>query len=260
VSIGLQIWRFQTEHCNSAERDMSQNVLSNRPLYLQVRDALVERIAEAIWKPGVSIPNEGDLAREFGVSPGTMRKALDLIEGEHLITRRQGRGTFVNDQGSDRLASRFNSICGADGELIVSQIIEEEITEGEANDMECRRLRLQAADNVFRISRVHAHAGQTFMFEETSMPASLFPGLLQKTELPQPLAVVAQRHGVLLGKAQERISVGRASTNAAAVLGIAPRGPILELDRVILALNGRPIEWRISQCNLLSQHYLAEVL
>ena len=54
------------------------------------------------WKPGSAIPNESDLAREFGVSAGTMRKALDLMEGEHLLTRRQGRGTFVNDQSLRR--------------------------------------------------------------------------------------------------------------------------------------------------------------
>ena len=64
---------------------------STRPLYLQLRDALAERIAHGEWKPGTAIPNESDLAREFGVSSGTMRKALDMMEAEHLLTRRQGR-------------------------------------------------------------------------------------------------------------------------------------------------------------------------
>jgi DNA-binding FadR family transcriptional regulator len=40
--------------------------------------ALVRRITALEWKPGAAIPNEADLAREVGVSPGTMRKALDL--------------------------------------------------------------------------------------------------------------------------------------------------------------------------------------
>ena len=53
----------------------------NRPLYLQLRDALAERIAGGDWKPGNAIPNESDLAREFGVSTGTMRKALDGFGG-----------------------------------------------------------------------------------------------------------------------------------------------------------------------------------
>ena len=77
---------------------------SRRPLYLQVRDALLERITNGTWKPQMAIPNELELAREMGVSPGTMRKALELLEAEHLVTRRQGRGTFVNDQASEQLA------------------------------------------------------------------------------------------------------------------------------------------------------------
>ena len=75
--------------------------LSNRPLYLQTRDAVAERIAKGIWKTGFAIPNEGDLAREFGVSVGTVRKALGLLEEQHILNRQQGRGTFVNDRGSE---------------------------------------------------------------------------------------------------------------------------------------------------------------
>ena len=75
-------------------------LFSKRPLYLQVRDALAARIAAREWKPHVAVPNESDLAREFGVSAGTMRKALELMRQERLLTRRQGRGTFVNDLAS----------------------------------------------------------------------------------------------------------------------------------------------------------------
>jgi GntR family transcriptional regulator len=69
--------------------------LFTQPLYLQLRDALAARMVRGEWKVGTAIPSEDDLAREFGVSKGTMRKALDLLEGESLLIRRQGRGTFV---------------------------------------------------------------------------------------------------------------------------------------------------------------------
>ena len=100
---------------------MALHSFSTRPLYLQLRDALAERIATGQWKPSKIIPNENDLAREFGVSVGTMRKALDLLEDEHLITRRQGRGTFVNDPAADGLVNRFSKICGTDGKPLVGR-------------------------------------------------------------------------------------------------------------------------------------------
>src|SRR3972149_6571308 len=96
--------------------------VSTKPPYLQLRDARAERISAGAWKPGAVIPNESDLAREFGVSAGTMRKALDMMEAERLLTRRQGRGTFVNDQSSDELAARFSNLRAPDGSRVCGEI------------------------------------------------------------------------------------------------------------------------------------------
>src|SRR6478609_12041377 len=141
-------------HMLNANRLVSPSKFSTRPLYLQVRDALATRIAGGEWKPNAAIPNESDLAREFGVSPGTMRKALDLMEAERLLTRRQGHGTFVNDQSSDELAARFSNIRGPDGKRVCGLVKSAEIAEGPANEMECARLRLHPEDRVIRIHRV----------------------------------------------------------------------------------------------------------
>jgi len=83
---------------------------------------MAERIATGKWKPGKSIPNEHDLAREFGVSAGIMRKALNIMADEHLITRRQGRGTFVNDPASDGRVNRFSNVCGSDGKPLIGRV------------------------------------------------------------------------------------------------------------------------------------------
>jgi GntR family transcriptional regulator len=105
-------------------------------MYLQIRDALVKRIVSGAWKPGQAVPNEIDPAREFGVSPGTMRKALDRAESERLLTRRQGRGTFVNDLSSLDLASRYVALRRGNGEHLVGEVIAAQIDRGPANDME----------------------------------------------------------------------------------------------------------------------------
>jgi DNA-binding transcriptional regulator YhcF (GntR family) len=65
------------------------------PLFKQVRDAMAARIATGEWKPNSMIPNELGLTVMFGVSNGTIRKALEVMRGEGLIVRIQGRGTFI---------------------------------------------------------------------------------------------------------------------------------------------------------------------
>jgi GntR family transcriptional regulator len=232
---------------------------ANRPLYLQLRDALTERIAAGDWRPGLAIPNESDLAREFGVSAGTMRKALDLMEAERLLSRRQGRGTFVNDQSSDELALRFNNLRNPDGTRMCGEVKSFEITEATANDLECTRLGLRIGDGVYRIARCRQHNGQTFLVEDVSLPAALFPGLPHKAHLPHRIIALAQEYGLLLGKAEERVSLDAASATVAQVLGISAGTPVMVLDRVVQALDGRSIEWRVGRCHLADKYYLAEM-
>jgi GntR family transcriptional regulator len=234
---------------------MSRVQLATRPIYLQLRDALAERIASGQWKPGAAIPNEGDLAREFGVSPGTMRKALSLLETEHLITRRQGRGTFVNDPASEGLVDRFCNVRGVEGKPIVGRVEVSEVSEATANEMESERLQLRIEDPVWHIRRVRYEADSPFMYEEVSLPAELFPGL---SDNPSRIVFLAQRYRLLLGKAEERLAVGKASSPAAAALRVAPASPVMVLDRVVRTIDGRPVEWRLAQCRLATR-YVAQM-
>ena len=237
---------------------MMTSRFSTRPLYLQVRDALAERISTGEWKPTAAIPNEGDLAREFGVSSGTMRKALDLLESERLLTRRQGRGTFVNDQASEELAVRYSNIRARDGEHVGGDVHLLEITESPASEIECVRLRVRMHERVHRIRRLRLTDGKPFMVEDVSMPAALFPGLAAQKSFSHRIVILAQQFGILLGKGEERITIGTATPDVAETLNLEPATPVLMLDRLVHTLDGRPVEWRLGQCHFVNKYYLAE--
>ena len=226
-----------------------------KPLYLQVRDAIIERIGKGEWKPGTAIPNEVDLAREFGISSGTMRKALDLLEVERAVTRQQGRGTYVTDHSSDAHLSRYWRIGRVDEARAAEDSKTIEIVQAPANVEESRRLRLQPSDEVFRVRGVCSNGTLPFMVEEASLPAALFPGLLDKKGAPHRIANLAQEHGILLGKAEECISIRNAPASVAEALRIAPDTPVMRLDRIIRMLDGQPIEWRIAHCNLAGGYF-----
>jgi GntR family transcriptional regulator len=230
---------------------------STRPLYLQVRDALAERIAGGEWKPTTAIPNESDLAREFGVSPGTMRKALDLLEAEHLLTRRQGRGTFVNDQASAELAVRYNNIRAGGGEHVSGDVQMLSIAEAPVSESECMRMRMRMHERVYRIRRLRFSEGRPYMLEDVVMPAALFPGLAEQVPSHR-VVVLAQQFGVLLGKGEERITIASASPDVARVLRVEPGTPLLSLDRVVYTFDGRPAEWRVGRCHMTDEYYQAQ--
>lgn len=65
------------------------------PLYQRLRDSLAEQIANNRWRPGEAIPTEAALSAEYGLSTGTVRKAIDLLVSDNILERQQGRGTFI---------------------------------------------------------------------------------------------------------------------------------------------------------------------
>jgi GntR family transcriptional regulator len=188
-----------------------------------------------------------------------MRKALDMMESERLLTRRQGRGTFVNDQSSDELSVRYSNIRTADGDHVTGEINVLDISQGPANQAECGRLRLRPDDRVWRIQRVRLHQGEPFMVEEVAMPAALFPALDEQKDLPHRVVVLAQQFGLLLGKGEERVSIGAASQTVAETLKLQAGTPILVLDRLVHSLDGRPVEWRVGRGNFVDMYYQAEI-
>jgi GntR family transcriptional regulator len=233
---------------------------SNRPLYLQVRDTLAERIASGDLRPGVAIASEGELARQIGVSPGTVRKALEVMEGERLVVRRQGRGTFVSDPSSEERAARFTRLRGPNGAPISGQVGSMEVARGVATPMERARLRLPTDDEVYRIRRVRRDNGTNFLVEDIALPMELFPGLGERKDIPDQIGALAHENGILLGRAHERISTAVPPPEIAAVLGTAQAMPITVLDRVVFTIDDRrPVEWRLAHSHLPGSYYLSEL-
>ena len=183
---------------------------STRPLYLQVKDMLIQRIAAGAWKPGAAIPNEIELSRELGISVGTVRKALDEMESERLISRRQGRGTFVIDQTSNEHAIRFSNIRDPDGIRIAGEIESCTITAGGGQrDRGPLAAAAQRRAGVPPASRAHARQC-ALMVEDSTVPQARFPGLAQESDISPSIVVLAHRYGVLLGRAEEKLGVAAA--------------------------------------------------
>lgn len=72
--------------------------LGDLPPYRQIAAALRESILSGELPPGVQLPSEPQLMRDYGVDRGVVRRALDILRREGRITTRHGRGSFVREQ------------------------------------------------------------------------------------------------------------------------------------------------------------------
>lgn len=238
---------------------MSARLLNSEPLYVQLRTALARRIASGDWKPGETIPNELDLAKEYGLSAGTVRKALDWMEEAKLISRQQGRGTFVTDPASKESSRRFNRLRQADGSPVRLERTQLSVTIGAASEIEQERLRLSPGESVARVRLLSSVQGKPVLYEEAMVPTARFPSLVDRPDPAQvyDLLELAHRNGVLIGKGEERISTVVADKTIAGHLQVAADTILVVFDRTVLSIEEHPIEWRTTWANLGDNYYLS---
>lgn len=234
--------------------------LDAKPLYAQVREILRERIRSGKLRPGGALPNEFALARELGVSQGTVRKALDALAADKLVVRSPGRGTFVHEQTAADVLFRFFHIYNDRGDRILPDSRDVRVTRARATRAEAERLDLEKGDFVVRVNRLRTRDAIPFMVETIALPAALFPALDAIEPLPNTLYdLFQQRYGVTVARADERLKATAADAVLAERLAIPLQTPLLQIDRTAFALDDRPVEWRVSVCHIDDGYYLAKV-
>ena len=219
-----------------------------RPLYRQVYDIVVRRVVQGVWKAGEALPSEQALARELGVSQGTMRKVLDSLTSEKLLERRQGKGTFIAENTQERALFRFFRMARPGGERLAPTCGEETVKVRPSRAIEQTKLGLARGDKVIEIIRTRLIDGRPAIREQIALPATLFPGIEKRGQLPNTLYSLYQtEYGINIVSAQEELRAIAATADDAAHLGVALGEPILLIDRVATSLQELKVEWRVSR-------------
>lgn len=223
-----------------------------QPLYKQVYDVLVRRIAEGAWQPAEALPSEHALAAELKVSQGTVRKALDALEAENLVHRRQGKGTYVAEHTQEHALFRFFRLAkpDADGDRIIPESTEVRCKRRKATAAEVGKLHLSKGASVVEIKRVRLIDGVPAVSEKIIVPLKLFPELDHQEALPNTLYSLYQSvYGINIIVAKEELRAVLSNKSDEKELGIEPGTPILRVDRVAVDIGGQRAEWRISRCD-----------
>ncbi|MEA2884060.1 MAG: GntR family transcriptional regulator [Bradyrhizobium sp.] len=234
--------------------------LGYRPLYRQVKELLIKRLGDGSWVPGQLLPSEPEIAAGLGVSPGTVRKALDEMSSESLLVRRQGRGTFVASHDEARILFQFFRMVSDTGERRFPESRIVSVSVARADERAAARLDIAAKDSVVTIERVRSLDGRPCIHEHIVLPRALFPGIERIKELPNNLyALYSTRYGVTIARGSETLKAVAAGRRQVELLGCQPGEPILLIDRVASGVDGTRAEWRRSLCRTDRAHYLTDL-
>lgn len=231
---------------------------------------MLQRIEARHWSPAEALPCERDLANSLKVSIGTLRRAVDELVHEHVLVRRQGKGTYVVLHSRDRYMFHFFRVESRDEWPEVSVRRTHEYPDVEclsfersrADEITARALRLREGDPVFVIHNRLSLQRRPVMIDRIVISAALFKGLTEKRFRERESTVynlIQTDFGITVLRARERARITTANHQAVRQLGVSAGTALMEVERVALSFGERPVEWRRSLIHTHRHDYVNDL-
>ncbi len=205
-------------------------------------DALRARLLARDLGPRGALAGEVDLAREYATSRVTVRRALDLLRQEGLVTSRRGAGWFAaidplrQPLGRDKTVEAAVEAAGArPGRRIVA------FGFVDAPAAVATALELAAGAEVLRVERVNLADDEPFALVTVWVRADIGADVSRADVSRTTFYDLLPIRGVELDSVHQTITAEVAGAGAASLLGCAPGDPLLLVRRVTSAVNGNPV-------------------
>ncbi len=210
---------------------------AKKPKYGQIQDSILAHIEKGEWAPGDRVPAERKLARMYDASVGTVRNAMQSLVNEGYLSRKQGRGTFVNKSTEHTDSLRyFRFVADFDG--VVQPLTIKCIKEPRLKVIPevAGILGLSADSEFFEVNRLFCLEPDPLVYVTTYLPQTLFRdfgnlSIQVLEEIPIYLLVESKYNMPTLGL-KERFSAVVADDKVAEMLLLNPGAPVQKIVMV----------------------------
>jgi GntR family transcriptional regulator len=229
---------------------------SSQPLYQQLQRSLREAIQKRVLRPEDALPAERDLADELEVSRITVRKAIDGLVQEGLLTRRQGSGTFVCarvEKNFSKLTS-FSEDMKARGRKPHSSWLSR--AAGTVTPEEAMTMRASPGTPVFRFHRIRFADDAPMALEYATLLASCLPSIEAVTS---SLYEALEEAGNRPVRALQRLRAVLLTNEQAKLLRAHEKDAGLLVERVGFLKDGRSVEFSQSYYRGDTYDFVAEL-
>lgn len=230
---------------------------SARAIWLQIHDRLHAALSSGALPPGEKLPSETALAKRFGVTRVTLRRALRQLQTAGLLQARKGVGVFARRPGmvyrvgtGRRFAESFDEVEGRMSTRTLALGHGLPSVEGAAG------LGLDESADVIHLTRLHLQEGHPVYLAKKEFPAELFPNFAEVYALDNSVTAVFKAHGIpKYYWSETRVAGGFAENDEATALNLSPRTPVLRTFSFNHDPNGQRIEhtkgcWPLDQVQL----------
>jgi GntR family transcriptional regulator len=216
----------------------------NIPMAIQASNVLRQQLRKKRF-PDNRLPSEHTIAADLGISRGTVRQALAILEQEGIIIRHQGSGTFVNphvlqiDARVD-VAYEFSELIEAAG--FTPTIDTVEVKRLPADAEVAQQLAVAVGAPLLVIHKVFLASGQPTIFVMERIPVALIREAYDDNELHNPIFTFLQeRCQVEVDYILSAIIPSLVEGDLVARLGVAAGQTCLQFNEVFYSPSNQPL-------------------
>jgi DNA-binding GntR family transcriptional regulator len=215
------------------------------PKYRQLLQILRNQILSQQFDPGEQLPTEEELSIQYGLSRGTVRKAVAQLDAEKLIRIEHGVGSFVRAAPASAIPFRFadhTSLYPAIQGKVTYTVLEQLVMPAPLDIAE--RLRIPPNTPVIHVGRVKRIDGEPVAYTLRYLPESLCPSLLNADLRQGTVHDVLVNHSELpLLRAEMEIEAHLLTGEEAEILNVAEGKPAIVIERLTYTAPNRPAVW-----------------
>lgn len=214
-------------------------------LYQLVKDEVMNYIRENRLEPGVLLPTETQLCSQFGISRGTLREAVRVLEEEGIVRRKAGVGTFICSS-SNSIRSTLNINEGVT-EMIIGRGMKPDtkdmrVEKVKASDIVAGELGLTPGDLVTSITRVRLADGIPVAHIIDFLPLTILPEtFFQEYTGGSLYEYLEKKLGIKLANSMLFIRPTTAVKSVARALAIRPGSLLMFLRQTDRDIDNRPV-------------------
>jgi len=219
---------------------------SPTPLYHRIYAVMRERIIKGYYPSDVAVPSEAELSESFSVSRITIRKAMEMLTAEGLVTRTRGRGTFVNDRTKENklnraVVSNINglfSYLNAVGQSTRLKVISLDL--GEAPPRICAQMGVSPTTALVRAVRVRFLDKRPYSLSIAYLLPEIGQTLKRQDLATTNMIDLVQEAGATVEQVEQTLTATLADDYAAKHLEIPVGAPLMLVNRLFFNADLKP--------------------
>lgn len=223
---------------------------SPMPVYQQIANDMIARIAQEEWIIGGKLPSESELSEEYGTSRVTVRQALAKLEADGLIDKQRGRGAFLKANRRRNILDLFLPQIGIthQSDIVSTEAKINIITSASAQVV--TNLGVAPGTPLVYVERFFVRKKKIVGINRAWFPLNIVPGMSDEGLLDNSLTKTLQeRYHINFGSVENYIESVMLDAVMAQQFDTVSPSPALKISSIYSLVDGTPVEYAVTIWN-----------